>query len=245
MLKHEMQHQRNVLSTPRVILLITVPLILICGIAIGIASHFDFSTIEKYIFITLDRLRSLIQTDPVLTEKVMTHAKFSLLVSSPAEVASEFLKHIPGYLITNVLMVVTLTVLLFRMMKRHLFPKNENLLLWQVPDIFIWVTIAALIPLIFVIPLWDTVASNILRILTFLYYMQGIAVFFCVFRRKKMKPIIQILIILLASLITIPLPTHSQALTEVNLNLPIVIGFFDVWSQFRKRLYAPSKRSTL
>ena len=93
---------------------------------------------------------------------------------------------------------------------------------WKVPEQLVWVLIASG----FMVALGDglvkTLALNLLVILLPIYFLQGLAVIDCFFRRKAFSPLFRAVGYLLVTLVN-PLPMVVTGL-----------GIFDMWADFRK-----------
>jgi uncharacterized protein YybS (DUF2232 family) len=93
---------------------------------------------------------------------------------------------------------------------------------WKAPEKLVWLLIAAGFTVAFVDGFAGTFALNLLVILLPVYFLQGLAVIDCFFRRKAFSPIFRAIGYLLLTLIN-PLPMVVTG-----------IGVFDMWADFRK-----------
>jgi len=93
---------------------------------------------------------------------------------------------------------------------------------WKAPEPLVWVLIVAGFLVVFVEGLPGTFALNLLVILLPVYFLQGLAVIDCFFRRKAFSPIFRAIGYVLVTLVN-PLPL-----------LVTGIGVFDLWADFRK-----------
>jgi uncharacterized protein YybS (DUF2232 family) len=93
---------------------------------------------------------------------------------------------------------------------------------WKAPESLVWLLIAAGFTVAFVDGFAGTFALNLLVILLPVYFLQGLAVIDCFFRRKAFSPIFRAIGYLLLTLIN-PLPMVVTG-----------IGVFDMWADFRK-----------
>ncbi len=93
---------------------------------------------------------------------------------------------------------------------------------WKAPEQLVWVLILAGFIVAFGDGLLATFALNLLVILLPIYFLQGLAVIDCFFRRKAFSPIIRAIGYLLLTLVN-PLPMVVTG-----------IGVFDLWADFRK-----------
>lgn len=96
------------------------------------------------------------------------------------------------------------------------FPK------WKSPEQLVWVLIVAGFLVAFVDGVLGTFALNLLVILLPVYFLQGLAVIDCYFRRKAFSPIFRAIGYVLLTLVN-PLPMVVTG-----------IGVFDLWADFRK-----------
>lgn len=93
---------------------------------------------------------------------------------------------------------------------------------WKAPELLVWILIVAGFLVAFVDGIAKTIALNLLVILLPVYFLQGLAVIDCFFRRKAFSPIIRTVGYLLVTLVN-PLPMVVTG-----------IGVFDLWADFRK-----------
>ncbi len=93
---------------------------------------------------------------------------------------------------------------------------------WKAPEQLVWVLIVAGFLVVFTDGLPATFALNLLVILLPVYFLQGLAVIDCFFRRKAFSPIFRAIGYVLVTLVN-PLPL-----------LVTGIGVFDLWADFRK-----------
>jgi len=93
---------------------------------------------------------------------------------------------------------------------------------WKAPEFLVWVLIAAGFVAVFIDGLPEVFALNLLVILLPVYFLQGLAVIDCFFRRKAFSPIFRAVGYLLVTLVN-PLPLVVTG-----------IGVFDLWADFRK-----------
>jgi uncharacterized protein YybS (DUF2232 family) len=137
--------------------------------------------------------------------------------------AAFMLKAYPGIVITvGGLMVLSLVVLLAFLARGKYRIPGTPFPQWKAPEIFVWI----LIPSGFLVAFTEgggaTFGLNVLVILLPVYFVQGLAVIDCFFRRKAFSPVIRAIGYLLVTLVN-PLPL-----------LVTGIGVFDLWADFRK-----------
>lgn len=145
-------------------------------------------------------------------------------VSEAIDNMSVFLqKAYPGIAITvSGIMILGLIFLLSLMARgRYLIP-GRAFPAWKTPEMMVWVLIGAGFFAVFVDGITGTFALNLLVILLPIYFLQGLAVIDCFFRRKAFAPIVRAIGYLLVTLIN-PLPLVVTG-----------IGVFDLWADFRK-----------
>ena len=93
---------------------------------------------------------------------------------------------------------------------------------WKAPEPLVWVLIVTGFLVVFTDGLPGIFALNVLVILLPVYFLQGLAVIDCFFRRKAFSPIFRAIGYLLVTLVN-PLPLVVTGL-----------GVFDLWADFRK-----------
>jgi uncharacterized protein YybS (DUF2232 family) len=93
---------------------------------------------------------------------------------------------------------------------------------WKSPEQLVWVLIVSGFLVFLADGFASTFALNLLVILLPVYFLQGLAVIDCFFRRKAFAPIVRVVGYLLVTLIN-PLPMVVTG-----------IGVFDLWADFRK-----------
>jgi uncharacterized protein YybS (DUF2232 family) len=93
---------------------------------------------------------------------------------------------------------------------------------WKAPEWLVWLLITAGFLVVLVDGPPGTFALNLLVILLPVYFLQGLAVIDCFFRRKAFSPIFRAIGYVLVTLVN-PLPL-----------LVAGIGVFDLWADFRK-----------
>ncbi len=137
--------------------------------------------------------------------------------------ASFLQKAYPGIVITiSGLMVLGLVFLLSLLARGRYIVPGKAFPEWKAPEFLVWVLIAAGFLVAFVEGMAGTFALNLLVILLPVYFLQGLAVIDCFFRRRAFSPIIRTVGYLLVTLVN-PLPMVVTG-----------IGVFDLWADFRK-----------
>ena len=129
----------------------------------------------------------------------------------------------PGIAITvSGLMTVGLVFLLSVLARGRYTVPGKAFPEWKVPEQLVWILIASGFLVAFSDGLPGTFALNLLVILLPVYFLQGLAVIDCFFRRKAFSPIFRAFGYLLVTLVN-PLPMVVTGL-----------GIFDLWADFRK-----------
>lgn len=140
------------------------------------------------------------------------------------EIQNMVIRILPALTITTTLFVIWVNLLLGRhlLKSRHkAYPAYGKLNLWQAPDYLVWGVIGC--GLLMLVPdgLAKTFGLNGLLTLMMIYFFQGIAIISFFFEKKQVPRFAKILLYALL------------ALQEILL-VVIVIGFIDVWANFRK-----------
>ena len=145
-------------------------------------------------------------------------------VAAAVEKMAAFLqKAYPGIVMTVAgLMTLGLILLLSLLSRGRYRIPGQAFPAWKAPEQLVWVLIAAGFMVAFAEGLLATFALNLLVILLPVYFLQGLAVIDCFFRRKSFSPIVRAIGYLLVTLVN-PLPM-----------LVTGIGVFDLWADFRK-----------
>jgi uncharacterized protein YybS (DUF2232 family) len=132
-------------------------------------------------------------------------------------------KAYPGIAITvSGLMTLGLVFMLSVMARGRYAVPGRAFPEWKAPEPLVWVLILAGFLVAFVDGLPGVFALNLLVVLLPVYFLQGLAVIDCYFRRKAFSPIIRAVGYLLVTLVN-PLPMVVTGL-----------GVFDLWADFRK-----------
>ncbi len=138
---------------------------------------------------------------------------------------SLFLLIFPGIFINSYLTMVWLNIILIKklLLKKGIIVKSiENLNQWKAPDSMIFGVIALSVLIFLPIYILKIIAINILIILMFVYFFQGIAVVSFFFQKKRAPFALRFFIY---SLI---------AIQPLFMFLVIGFGLFDTWINFRK-----------
>jgi uncharacterized protein YybS (DUF2232 family) len=132
-------------------------------------------------------------------------------------------KAYPGIAITVAgVMILGLVFLLSVLARDRYTVPGRAFTAWKAPEALVWVLIVAGFLVVFVNGLPGIFALNLLVILLPVYFLQGLAVIDCFFRRKAFSPLLRAIGYLLLTLVN-PLPMVVTG-----------IGVFDLWADFRK-----------
>lgn len=132
-------------------------------------------------------------------------------------------KSYPGVAITISGMMVLGLIFLLSVVARGRYKIPGKLFpAWKAPEPLVWVLIVAGFLVAFVDGMAATFGMNLLVVLLPIYFLQGLAVIDCYFRRKAFTPVVRVVGYVLVTLIN-PLPM-----------LVTGIGVFDLWADFRK-----------
>lgn len=140
------------------------------------------------------------------------------------EIQRVVVKILPALIMTTTLLVIWINVLLGRYLlkSRHLgYPLYGRLNLWQAPDYLIWGVIG--FGLLMLIPddVPKTIGLNGLIMLMMVYFFQGVAIVSFFFEKKQVPRYAKIML-------------YALLILQEVLLVVIVIGFIDVWANFRK-----------
>ncbi|MBI2609098.1 MAG: DUF2232 domain-containing protein [Deltaproteobacteria bacterium] len=222
------------------------------GLSLFILSFFliskvglNYENIHHGLTTYIQSSQKILNAEPRFLEKLNKNVEIKKMWKQPHEMATGILNQAPSYIIAFSLLFALINILLLRKWSTKLFSKKENLKMWKAPEFMIWVLIVSFLPIIFDKEPFVVIGSNFLRVCLFIYFLQGLSVFSFMFERRKLPFLFQILFLALLSLINIPLPTGEDIFSHILINLPMMIGFCDVWFDFRNRYNNASKRSLL
>lgn len=137
--------------------------------------------------------------------------------------AAFMLKAYPGIVITVAgLMILSLVLFLALLARGNYRIPGTPFPQWKAPEVLVWILIPAGFLVAFSGGGLSALGLNILVVLLPVYFVQGLAVIDCFFRRKAFSPVIRAIGYLLVTLVN-PLPM-----------LVTGIGVFDLWADFRK-----------
>ena len=139
------------------------------------------------------------------------------------EMAAFLQKAYPGIAITvGGLMTLALVLLLSNLARGRYRVPGRAFPEWKAPEFLVWILIVAGFVVVLVDGWPGVFALNLLVILLPVYFLQGLAVIDCFFRRKAFSPVFRAVGYLLLTLVN-PLPMVVTG-----------IGVFDLWADFRK-----------
>ncbi len=141
------------------------------------------------------------------------------------QASSLFVLIFPGIFINSYLTMVWLNIILIKkvLFKKGIIVKSiENLNQWKAPDYMIFGVIALSILIFLPIYILKIIAINMLIILMFVYFFQGIAVVSFFFQKKRAPFALRFFIYTLI------------AIQPLFMFLVIGFGLFDTWINFRK-----------
>ncbi len=145
-------------------------------------------------------------------------------VTRSVEQMAEFIHKVyPSVIVTVAgIMVLGLVLLLSLAARGRYVIPGKAFPQWKAPDFLVWFLIAAGFTVVFAEGVPATFAMNLLVILLPVYFLQGLAVLDCFFRRKAFSPLLRGIGYVLVTVIN-PLPMVVTG-----------IGVFDLWADFRK-----------
>jgi uncharacterized protein YybS (DUF2232 family) len=199
-------------------------------VAVSICGLLVFSAIEGQspLALTGDLIdREITQTKIVMQEMFAAAdlpAEQRKEVGLAVENMAAFLqKAYPGIAITvSGLMTLGLVLLLSLFARGRYRVPGRAFPEWKAPEFLVWILIAAGFLVVFVDGRLGTFALNLLVILLPVYFLQGLAVIDCFFRRKAFSLVFRVIGYLLVTLVN-PLPIVVTG-----------VGVFDLWADFRK-----------
>ncbi len=153
--------------------------------------------------------------------------QMSMLRENRAEIARFFTELFPGLTLSGALITVWLNVLAGRALFRRdigRFPDFGDLTQWKAPEKFVWLLIASGSMTLAPIEVLDTIGINVLIVCCLIYLFQGLAIAAFFFREKQVPIIFRGLFYMLI------------AVQQYLIIFIIVIGLFDLWIDFRKRM---------
>jgi uncharacterized protein YybS (DUF2232 family) len=139
-------------------------------------------------------------------------------------IQSMVIRILPALIITITLFVIWINLLLGRsLLKRRQLgpPAYGRLNVWQAPDYLVWGVIGCGLLMLIPDDFSKTIGLNGLITLMMIYFFQGIAIVSFFFEKKQVPRFAKILL-------------YALLVVQEVLLIVIVIGFIDVWANFRK-----------
>lgn len=100
--------------------------------------------------------------------------------------------------------------------------KKRSLLDWSLPDYYVWVFIAAAFMMFLPVDFIRKAGVNLLLVMALVYFFQGLAITFFLFKKAKVPQVLQWII----SLFILLQPLFAIVVSAM--------GLFDIWIDFRK-----------
>lgn len=145
-------------------------------------------------------------------------------LAEAVERMADFMRRVyPGMLVlVSGLLLLAMVAVLNAISQGHYRVPGPPFAEWKAPEVLVWPLIASGFLVVFASGAMRTVAMNLLVILLPVYFLQGLAVIDCFFRRKALSPLLRMLGYVMVTLVN-PLPMFVTGL-----------GVFDLWIDFRK-----------
>ena len=178
-----------------------------------------FAIVSNYVAKNLELTLVLYQSMGMAEENVQ------LISQSLDKIQHVLVTIIPALVSTSTLFVAWISILIAKpvLISRSLYyPDFGPLNLWKAPDYLVWVVIGCGLSLFLPIPVIKIIGLNGLLILMTVYFFQGIAIVSYYFNKKRFPKILRVFLYTL------------MALQQLILLAVIVLGFFDLWINFRK-----------
>lgn len=145
----------------------------------------------------------------------MTHS-FEQMIDFMRQVYPAAVVTVSGVLVLCLVLLLSIAARGRYVIPGQAFPR------WKAPASLIWLLIPAGFAVAFMDGMLERLALNVLVILLPVYFLQGLAIIDCFFRRKEFSPLFRGIGYLLVTLVN-PLPMVVTGL-----------GVFDLWADFRK-----------
>lgn len=159
----------------------------------------------------------------VFADTAPTAAAQAEFTSAVEQMAGFMRRAYPGMIIlVSGLLLLAMVALLNAIRQGHYQVTGPAFADWKAPEILVWLLIAGGFVVVFASGAAQTAAMNLLVVLLPVYFLQGLAVIDCFFRRKALSPALRVLGYVMVTLVN-PLPV-----------LVTGIGVFDLWIDFRK-----------
>jgi uncharacterized protein YybS (DUF2232 family) len=155
----------------------------------------------------------------------MTEENIRSIAESLDHIAYVMVRILPAMGIMTLLVVVWANLIMAKalLIRRRLpVPEFGRLECWKAPEVLVWVVITAGASLMIPHTALKLIGVNVLMVMITIYFFQGIAIVAYYFDRKGVPRPLRIFLYSLA------------AVQQLILLLIIVMGFFDVWFNFRR-----------
>lgn len=153
-----------------------------------------------------------------------THLAFNILENT-RRLMILMIPYLPSLTISFTILIVWITLIIAKpiLTKRGLFyPDFGQLNMWKVPEFLVWCVIGCGAALLLPNQTLKVFAGNGLFILMTIYFLGGIAIVSFYFEKKQFPPMLRFFVYTLIAL-------HHLVLLIV-----ILLGFFDMWVNFRR-----------
>ena len=145
---------------------------------------------------------------------------------------------IPSFIVIITLMGAVINFLAVRYLWLRFYSKpyfeGMDVSRWMLPDVVIWALIASIGSAFFGPGISQAAGMNLVIILLFLYFLQGLSVVAYILKSKAFPKWVWIVVFIL-----IPLNAVILGLAPMFLGLVMGIGLFDIWVDFRKIRVTP------
>ncbi len=159
------------------------------------------------------------------SEMGASEENIGVAVQSLERIIYVVLRIIPAIVTVATLFVVWSNLILARLLlqgKQLVYPDFGRLNQWRAPEPLVWVAIASGALILFSNPGLKMLGINGLIVIMMIYFFQGIAIISFYFEKKQFPTVLRVL---LYGLI---------AMQQLLLVVVIVVGFFDMWIDFRR-----------
>ncbi len=179
----------------------------------GLFADFSHSVAQNREF-----LLQLYQSMGMPTESISDFTRFL------DEIQTVVIRILPALTITTTLFVTWINLLLGRHLlksRQMVYPAYGRLNLWQAPDVLVWGIIGCGLLMLVPDDFAKTIGLNGLLTLMMIYFFQGVAIVSFFFEKKQVPRFAKVLL-------------YALLVLQEVLLVVIVIGFIDVWANFRK-----------
>lgn len=211
------------LSMEKIILFTCFAVFSVCTAVMFIYAANQGTSVETLILNYVDRYKEL--SSQMFSDLAAFNPRFDATQESIEQISTVVTLILPGIIIMTYLTMLWLNVLIIRklLVKKGIVVKTiENLILWKAPDHLVFGLILVCIGLFLPISGLKIVALNLLIVLLFVYFFQGIAIVSFFLNRKNAPFVLKIFFYALL------------AIQPLLVLLIAVLGLFDTWINFRK-----------